>query len=298
MILSTKFTNGHGLIFTVACARLLILGERQGRLGMYSEQSNSDVKRRERMRSGGSLFLACALAMSLVIGARPVCKAVGASGATRSVGQVKLGGLEVKLPAPELKGSVSVEDAIKRRRTVRRFSSAPITLEALSQVLWSAQGITGADGFKRAAPSAGATFPIEVYFACGDKSVKGLRKGLWRYVPAGHTIKRVATWDARASLARDSLGQMWAAEAPVTVAIVCDYSRTTGRYGKRGVRYVHLEAGSVSENIFLECQALGLSAGIIGAFDDKAVSADLKLAKGLVPLLLMPVGYRGGTVSR
>ncbi|HUT02999.1 MAG TPA: SagB/ThcOx family dehydrogenase [bacterium] len=244
------------------------------------------------MRSGAGVFLACVLTMCLAVGAPAVRGAAVAPGAGTAVGQVALSGLEVKLPAPKVKGSVSVEDAIKGRRTVRSFSSAPMTLDALSQILWSAQGITDVKGFKRAAPSAGATFPIEVYFACGEKSVKGLRAGLWRYVPAGHSITRVAPQDARASLARHSLGQMWAAEAPVTVAIVCDYSRTTGRYGKRGVRYVHFEAGSVAENIFLESQALGLSVGIIGAFDDKAISADLKLPKNLELLLLMPVGYK------
>ena len=242
------------------------------------------------MRSLAGGFVVCVLTTRLFVGAPAMHGMAVVHGA--GVGQVALSGLEVKLPAPKLKGSVSVEDAIKRRRTVRSFSSALMTLDALSQILWSAQGITEEGGFKRAAPSAGATFPIEVYFACGDKSVKGLRGGIWRYVPKGHSIARVAPQDVRATLARHSLGQMWAAKAPLTAAIVCDYSRTTARYGKRGVKYVHFEAGSVSENIFLECQAQGLSAGIIGAFDDKAISADLKLPKNLEPLLLMPVGYK------
>ncbi len=207
--------------------------------------------------------------------------------------QMALSGLNVKLPAPNLKGTVSVEEAIKRRRTVRGFSDTPLTLAQLSQLLWAAQGITDdARRFKRAAPSAGATYPIEIYLACGDKSVKGLKAGVWRLSASEHSISRVRADDQRAALAKHSLHQMWAAEAPVTFVIVCEYSRTTGKYGERGVKYVHYEAGNVSQNIFLQCEALGLSAGIIGAFDDDEMSAALGLPKSFEPLLSMPVGHK------
>jgi len=207
--------------------------------------------------------------------------------------QVELSVLTAKLPAPKFKGSVSVEEAIKRRRTVRSFADTPLTLEMLSQLLWAAQGITDDDHrFKRSAPSAGATYPIEIFAACGENSVKGLKAGVWRYIPAEHALMRVKQGDQRAALARHSLRQMWAAEAPVTFVIVCDYSRTTGKYGERGVKYVHYEAGNVSQNIFLQCESLGLSAGIIGAFHDDDMSAALGLPKAFEPLLSMPVGYK------
>ena len=217
------------------------------------------------------------------------------AGAKASGVQMALSGLKVKLPTPKLKGTLSVEEAIKRRRTVRSFADTPLTLAQLSQLLWAGQGITDdARRFKRAAPSAGATYPIEIYFACGDKSVKGLKAGVWRYSASEHSISRVRSEDQRAELARHSLYQMWAAEAPVTFVIVCEYSRTTGKYGERGVKYVHYEAGNVSQNIFLQCEALGLSAGIIGAFNDDEMSAALGLPKSFEPLLSMPVGYKRG----
>ena len=220
--------------------------------------------------------------------------AVAQQSPARAAGaQVELSGLKVKLPAPKLKGSLSVEEAIKRRRTVRSFADTPLTLEMLSQLLWAAQGITDdVRRFKRAAPSAGATYPIEIFVACGEKSVKGLKAGVWRYIPAEHALTRVRPDDQRAALARHSLRQMWAAEAPVTFVIVCDYARTTGKYRERGVKYVHYEAGNVSQNIFLQCEALGLSAGIIGAFHDDDMSAAVGLSKTFEPLLSMPVGFK------
>ena len=74
-------------------------------------------------------------------------------------------GESVVLPPPRTDGSMSVEAAIARRRSKRDFARAPITLEAISQLLWSAAGITGS-GYMRAAPSAGARYPLEVYLAC------------------------------------------------------------------------------------------------------------------------------------
>ena len=215
------------------------------------------------------------------------------TGAKAPGAQMELSELNVKLPVPSLKGTLSVEEAIKRRRTVRSFADTPLTLVQLSQLLWAAQGITDdSHRFKRAVPSAGATYPIEIYVACGEQSVKGLDAGVWRYSASEHSISRVKPEDQRAELARISLNQMWAAAAPVTFVILGEYSRTTGKYGERGVKYVHYEAGNVSQNIFLQCEALGLSAGIIGAFKDDELSAALGLPKAFAPLLLMPVGYK------
>ncbi|MBN2209279.1 MAG: SagB/ThcOx family dehydrogenase [Candidatus Coatesbacteria bacterium] len=230
----------------------------------------------------------------LLVGVLLAKETVGLETGAKAPGApLALSELNVKLPAPSLKGTLSVEEAIKHRRTIRSFADRPLTLAQLSQLLWAAQGITDdAHGFKRAVPSAGATYPIEIYVACGEQSVKGLAAGVWRFSASEHSISKVKPEDQRAELARDSVSQMWAAAAPVTFAIVCEYSRTAGKYGERAAKYVHYEAGNVSQNVFLQCEALGLSAGIIGAFNDDEVSAALGLPKAFEPLLLMPVGYK------
>jgi len=245
-------------------------------------------------RSAGCVFIVALLLVTLLDGPLSAKENEAQESVAETSGaQVALSGVKVKLPPPNLKGTVTVEEAIKRRRTVRSFADTPLTLVQLSQLLWAAQGITDdAHHFKRAAPSAGATYPIEIYLACGDNSVKGLGAGVWRLSASEHSISRVRPDDQREALAKHSLHQMWAAKAPVTFVIVCEYSRTTGKYRERGVKYVHYEAGNVSQNIFLQCESLGLSAGIIGAFHDDEMSAALGLPKSFEPLLSMPVGHK------
>jgi SagB-type dehydrogenase family enzyme len=82
------------------------------------------------------------------------------------------------------------------------------------------------------------------------------------------------------------------AEAPVMVIFAAEYRRCMARYGERGVRYTHMEVGHAGQNLFLQAEALGLGAGIVGAFDDAGLSRLLKLPREHEPLLVMPVGYR------
>jgi len=192
----------------------------------------------------------------------------------------------IALPKPTADGPVSVERALLIRRTVRTFDPAPLTLGELGQLLFAAQGET-ADTL-RAAPSAGALYPLEILALVG--AVQGLAPGLYRYEPDGHTLTRLEVRDSRAPLARAALDQDWLAEAPAVLVLTARFERTTARYGERGVRYVYMEAGHAAENVCLEAAALGLGAGLIGAFEDAAVRAVLKPAGKAAPLYLLPIG--------
>lgn len=198
----------------------------------------------------------------------------------------------IRLPAPTGKGKVSVEEAIKNRRTIRDFSSRAIKLVDLSQILWAAQGITGAGGLKRAAPSAGALYPLDLYILVGDKGVEGLKPGLYHHLPPQNSLERLKDKDLKAKLAQAALGQMWIAEAPVVIVITAEYRRVTGKYGPRGVRYAHMEAGHIGENIFLQAGALNLAAGIVGAFENSKIIELMGIPADYDPLLIMPVGYQ------
>lgn len=198
----------------------------------------------------------------------------------------------MRLPAPMFDGDISVERAIKRRRTVRSYSSDPITLAHLSQILWAAQGITEDGGFKRAAPSGGALYPIDVYAVVGQGGVQGLKGGIYRYDPSGHSLEERAGTEARVDVAKAALGQMWAADAPLILVLTAEYQRITVKYGERGKRYAMIEVGHIGQNIFLQCHALGLSAGIIGAFDDNKVARAVIAKKNHEPLVIMPVGWQ------
>lgn len=199
---------------------------------------------------------------------------------------------KMNLPIPRLKGDVSVEEAIKHRRTIRSYLSTPLTLEQLSQIFWAAQGITENRGYKRSAPSGGALYPMDVYAVIGDNGVEGLRAGIYHYDPIRHTAILITEGDFRKELARTALSQMWMARAPLNLVITSEYSRITGKYGSRGERYAMIEAGHVGQNIFLQAEALGLRAGIVGAFHDNDVTRVMKIKRSHEPLLILPVGYK------
>ncbi len=194
---------------------------------------------------------------------------------------------EIKLSAPELKGSISVEETLAKRRSRRKYKDEPLTLKEVAQLLWSAQGITTEWG-GRTAPSAGATYPLEIYLVVGK--VQALPPGLYHYLPSSHTLVKVIEGDLRRQLALAALGQEMVEKAPITIVFTAIFQRTTARYGERGIRYVHIEVGHSGENIYLQAEALGLATVAVGAFRDKEVKEVLKLKEE--PLYLMPVGRR------
>jgi SagB-type dehydrogenase family enzyme len=200
-------------------------------------------------------------------------------------------GGSIRLSSPSHDGKISVERAIKERRTTRAFRTQPLTMAQLSQLFWSAQGITDeASGF-RTAPSGGALYPLDVYVVVGNGGVEGLEPGVYHYQPKSHSIRLVRKGDKRGEVAGASLWQMWMAKAPVMFIVTSEYKRITRKYGKRGIRYAQIEVGHVGQNIFLQAGCLGLAAGIVGAFRDSAVGEAIGAPEAHTPLIIMPVGY-------
>ena len=195
----------------------------------------------------------------------------------------------VDLPAPRTKGEMSVEEAIASRRSVRSFTEEPLNLCEIAQLLWAAQGITDPVWKKRAAPSAGATYPLEVYVVVGNNSVVGLEEGVYHYDPHTHSIEKVREGDIREGFCDSAVGQEWVKNAPVDFVICAIYERTTQRYGERGIRYVHMEAGHAAQNMYLQCESLGLGMVVVGAFWDERVQELLNTTAE--PLYIIPVGH-------
>ena len=195
----------------------------------------------------------------------------------------------IKLPPPQLKGKVSLEETIAKRRSVRRYSAEPLTLFQLSQILWSAQGITGT-GKSRAAPSAGATYPLEIFAVIGKQTVEKLEAGIYHYEVDSHSLSLHLQGDFRQDLAQAARDQGFTADAPIDVVICAIYARTSYTYGRRGERYVHMEIGHVGENIHLQAAALGLATVEVGAFDDEGVRKILRVEEQIKPLYIMPIG--------
>ncbi len=193
----------------------------------------------------------------------------------------------IELPAARTDGSLCLEDALQQRRSVRRFSDRPLSLAEIGQLLWAAQGKTDPRGFRNA-PSAGATFPLEVLVAAG--SVAGLSPGIYRYRPAAHDLVAVAEGDRRPGLSRAALNQQAAACAPAVFVVAAVYERTRQRYGERGTRYVHMEAGHAAQNLCLQAVSLALQTVVIGAFHDRQVQQILDVPSDEHPLYLIPAG--------
>ena len=195
----------------------------------------------------------------------------------------------INLPEPRLQSHVAVEQALAERRTTRQYSSEPVSLTETAQLLWAAQGVT-AFGGGRTAPSAGALYPLVVYLVAGD--VTGLQQGVYRYEPKRHQLRLVQPGDHRRQLAKAAYSQRWMAESPAWIIYSAIEKKTTGKYGKRGIRYIYIEVGHSAQNVFLQAQALGLAAAVVGAFDDSAVQEILALPANEQPLYLQPVGRK------
>ncbi len=193
---------------------------------------------------------------------------------------------EIKLTPPVYDGKVSLERALKNRRSIRQFANNPLTLSDLSQLLWAAQGVSGT-GNSRTAPSAGALYPMEVDVVAGN--VSGLHEGIYRYEPRKHVLFKRADGDRRTELSRAAL-QSTIQNAPAVLVFSGVYERTTAKYGGRGIRYVHMETGHVSQNVYLQAVSLHLGTVVIGAFQDDDVRAVLALPENEHPLAIMPVG--------
>jgi SagB-type dehydrogenase family enzyme len=200
--------------------------------------------------------------------------------------EIKPGEL-IALPQPASDSQTSIEKALLERRSIRNYSSAPLSLPEISQLLWAAQGITRPGGY-RTAPSAGALYPLEVYLISGD--IDQLPAGVYRYHPEGHKLEQLIEGDVRRELSSAALNQEFVQDAPAVILISAVYERTTGKYGQRGIQYVHMEVGSVAENIYLQAQSLDLGTVFIGAFHDDQVRQVVGLDPGEHPLCIMPVG--------
>jgi SagB-type dehydrogenase family enzyme len=189
----------------------------------------------------------------------------------------------IPLDPPYIEIKMPLVDAIEKRRSVRAFESKKLSMGQISLLLWASQGMTDeATGF-RSVPSAGALYPLEVFFVDSE--------GAYQYIAQGHHLIMISSDDLRTDVMEASLSQTFIADAPVAVIICAVYERTTAKYGERGKMYVHLEAGHACQNLLLTATALGLGAVPVGAFDEEAINKTLGLPKDHTPLYIVPIGY-------
>ena len=214
---------------------------------------------------------------------------IGCAGPTATPTPGPLDYEPVSLPEVRLTSDVSLEETLLHRRSIRDYTDEALSLEEVSQLLWAAQGITEAWG-GRTAPSAGALYPLEVYLVVGD--VEDLTLGVYQYRPDGHELVKVKDGDVRAELAEAALDQDSVQNGAIDIVIAAVYERTKVKYGERGIRYVHMEAGHAAQNVYLQATALDLGTVTIGAFYDDSVRDIVGMPGDVAPLYVIPVGKK------
>jgi SagB-type dehydrogenase family enzyme len=193
----------------------------------------------------------------------------------------------IQLPAPRLKGRMSLEEAIASRRSRRAYRADPVKLAEAGQLLWAAQGITDPEEGKRAAPSAAALYTLETYLIATN--VEGLAPGVYRYRPEEHDLVLHAAGNLRRELAV-SIGQDCVRFSACVLVFAGVYERITAKFGERGVCFVHMEAAHAAENVQLQGTALQLGSVMIGSFKKDEIRRILGLPEAEEPVYLMALG--------
>lgn len=199
----------------------------------------------------------------------------------------------IKLSYPSISKEKGISQVLNSRYSCRDFSNKPLNLDQISIILWAAGGkiddaITGAT---RTIPSAGAIYPLEIYIVIGKDTINGLKEGIYHYLIENHSLELVLNKDIRKELSLGCGGQDFIKQAPVSLIIAAKFKPMMNRYGQRGIRYVYMEAGHASQNIYLMATNLGLGTVEVGAFDDDKIKDLLLLDKDTEPISVMPVGY-------
>jgi SagB-type dehydrogenase family enzyme len=170
-----------------------------------------------------------------------------------------------------------LRQTLQYRRSCRRFGESAISIKDLSVLLWASQGITGRAGnfFLRAAPSAGALYPVETYLSV--QNVETIDGGLYHFQPAEFSLDKLSGEFSGNKVAEAALGQSFLAQAGVVFIWSAILRRNFSKYGQRGMRYILMDAGHISQNLLLAAEALGLGACPVAAFYDDELNALLGL---------------------
>ena len=211
--------------------------------------------------------------------------------ATFSIGVEKVfaqdkspGAATIKLPAPKYSSDTSVEKALLERRSVRSYKAEPLTIPEIAQVLWAAQGITEPKKGLRTAPSPRGIYLIEVYLIAGN--VTNLPAGIYKYGPQGHELIKIAEGNIKDDLFKVA-GQAQIKSAPVALLIAGKSAEASGN-----PQWMYLEAGHVSQNVYLQAESLKLGAVTMAGFKTDDVKKALNLPASEQPIYIMCIGKK------
>jgi SagB-type dehydrogenase family enzyme len=184
----------------------------------------------------------------------------------------------------------SFRSILERRKTIRKIKKGVLPNKSFRDLVWAAHGYThDHQGVKmRTAPSAGATYPVELYFVCED--IEGIAAGIYRYDTSREDIILITDgkWLARVRAA--SYDQKFISQSNVAVIMIYNPRKIVPDYGGDSFKYAALECGHIAQNLLLMATSLGLGAVPIGAFDGKAISKPLRIEEFKEALYMVTVG--------
>jgi protease I len=189
----------------------------------------------------------------------------------------------VKLSEPRLTGPISLEETLARRRSVREFTAQKLDFEQIGQLAWAGQGITEKQKGLRTVPSAGAIYPISLYFV--------IEEGMFVYDPVKHSLEKIFSRDIRDKLSVAALNQDMVAKAACDIVVAGSSKKLAAKYGNKAERFMLLEAGHIAQNILLQAVSLELGSVPVGAFDINQVRKICKLPPELEPIYIICVGF-------
>jgi SagB-type dehydrogenase family enzyme len=197
----------------------------------------------------------------------------------------------IDLPAPDSLslGQIPLMEAMRRRRSHRSFKDEPISLEALTFLLWATQGLNGERANLRVVPSGGARHPFETYLFVNR--VTGLEPGLYRYLAQEHQLCLLRTDPEMAAQVADACNHEFAGNCAVTFLWSAIPYRTEWRYSFLSAKLIALDAGHVCQNLFLACEAIGAGTCALDAYDQQKLDAFLGLdGEDELAIYAAPVG--------
>ena len=178
----------------------------------------------------------------------------------------------ITLPSPKSIGNRSLDEVLKKRKSIRNFSQKSVSKEQLSYILWASTGIQRRErGYEfRTVPSAGALYPIETYLIVNN--VEGLEKAVYHYSIKSHLLEELKIGDFSNLITSAALEQEMCFRAAVVFIWTTIFRRSKWKYKQRAYRYIYLDAGHIAQNLALSATSIGLGSCQIGAFYDDEVN--------------------------
>ena len=184
----------------------------------------------------------------------------------------------ISLPKPRREGGKPLLDALKERKSTREFKADKLPLQTVSDLLWAGFGINRPENDHRTAPSAMNSQEVDLYLGTAD--------GLFLYDAKAHALRPVFKEDIRAQ----TTGQAALKDAPVAIVFVADYARLTKPKPELKEPYAFMDAGFISQNLYLFCASEGL-ATVVHEVDREQLAKVLKLRADQKAIAAQSVGY-------